>query len=82
MNYPTLCDLEQDIFLVNCKVNGEYLSFGAGVFEREIKQQVKTLYTPPDERGNRQEITVELDPLWLDDLPRLKRNKKVRIKHG
>ena len=74
-----LVDAEQEVFLVNCEIRGEYLYFRVGVFEREIKQKNKVLRSDPDPRGNRDEIEIELDPLWLDDLPRMKKNKRAKI---
>jgi hypothetical protein len=79
MKLKHLVDAEQEVFLVNCEILGEYLYFCVGVFDREIKQKNKTLRSDPDPRGNRDEIEIELDSLWLDDLPRVKKNKRAKI---
>jgi hypothetical protein len=76
-----LTDAGQEVFLVNCEIRGEYLYFRVGVFDREIKDEKKTFYSDPDPRGHRDEYELELDPLWLNDLPRVKKNKRVKI-HG
>lgn len=75
-----LVDENQEVMLANCKIINNYLWFSFGTFDREISQQEKLLVEPPD--GTNQEriqVSVTLDPLWLNTQQSAKRNQKVKI---
>ena len=76
-----LVDENQEVMLVNCKIINNYLLFSLGTFDREINQQEKTLIEPPDGTKNQEriQVTVTLDPLWLNTEQSAKKNQKVKI---
>jgi len=81
LRIPILIDPEQEVMLVNCRIINDYLLFSFGTFDREISQQEKVLIEPPNESKNQERIQVSviLDPLWLDSEQSAKRNQKVKI---
>lgn len=81
LRIPILIDPEQEVMLVNCKIINNYLWFFLGTFDREISQQEKTLIEPPDGTKNQEKIqvSVSLDPLWLNAKQSAKKNQKVKI---
>ena len=81
LRIPILIDPEQEVMLVNCKIIHDYLLFSFGTFDREISQQEKILIEPPDGTKNQERIQVSviLDPLWLDSEQSAKRNQRVKI---
>ncbi len=76
-----LVDENEEVMLVNCKIINNYLLFSLGTFDREISQQEKILIEPPDETKNQEriQVSVTLDPLWLNTQQSAKRNQKVKI---
>lgn len=75
-----LVDENEEVMLVNCKIINNYLLFSFGTFDREIDQQEKTLIEPPDgTKKERIQVSVTLDPLWLNTEQSAKRNQKVKI---
>ena len=76
-----LVDENEEVMLVNCKIINNYLLFSFGTFDREIGQQEKTLIEPPDGTKNQEriQVSVTLDPLWLNTEQSAKRNQKVKI---
>ena len=76
-----LVDENEEVMLVNCKIINNYLLFSLGTFDREISQQEKTLIEPPDGTKNQEriQVSVTLDPLWLNTEQSAKRNQKVKI---
>lgn len=76
-----LVDENQEVMLVNCKIINNYLLFSLGIFDREISQQEKILIEPPDGTKNQEriQVSVTLDPLWLNTQQSAKRNQKVKI---
>lgn len=76
-----LVDENQEVMLVNSRIINNYLLFSLGTFDREISQQEKTLTEPPDGTKNQEKIqvSVTLDPLWLNTQQSAKRNQKVKI---
>lgn len=81
LRIPILIDPEQEVMLVNCRIINDYLLFSFGTFDREISQQEKVLIEPPNESKNQERIQVSviLDPLWLDSEQSAKRNQRVKI---
>jgi len=81
LKIPILIDSEQEVMLVNCRIINDYLLFSFGTFDREISQQEKVLIEPPNESKNQERIQVSviLDPLWLDSEQSAKRNQRVKI---
>ena len=81
LKIPILVDPEQEVMLVNCRIINDYLLFSFGTFDREISQQEKILIEPPDGTKNQERIQVSviLDPLWLDSEQSAKRNQRVKI---
>ena len=76
-----LVDENQEVMLVNSRIINNYLLFSLGTFDREISQQEKTLIQPPDGTKNQEriQVSVTLDPLWLNTEQSAKRNQKVKI---
>lgn len=76
-----LVDENQEVMLVNCKIVNNYLLFSLGTFDREIIQQEKTLIEPLDGTKDQEriQVSVTLDPLWLNTQQSAKRNQKVKI---
>ena len=76
-----LVDENEEVMLVNCKIINNYLLFSLGTFDREINQQEKTLIEPPDGTKDQEriQVSVTLDPLWLNTQQSAKRNQKVKI---
>lgn len=76
-----LVDENQEVMLVNCKIINNYLLFSLGTFDREISQQEKILIEPPDGTKNQEriQVSVTLDPLWLNTEQSAKRKQKVKI---
>ena len=76
-----LVDENQEVMLVNSRIINNYLLFSLGTFDREISQQEKTLIEPPDGTKNQEriQVSVTLDPLWLNTEQSAKRNQKVKI---
>ena len=76
-----LVDENEEVMLVNCKIINNYLLFSLGTFDREISQQEKILIEPPDGTKNQEriQVSVTLDPLWLNTQQSAKRNQKVKI---
>ena len=76
-----LVDESQEVMLVNSRIINNYLLFSLGTFDREISQQEKTLIEPPDGTKNQEriQVSVTLDPLWLNTEQSAKRNQKVKI---
>ena len=76
-----LVDENEEVMLVNCKIINNYLLFSLGTFDREISQQEKTLIEPLDGTKNQEriQVSVTLDPLWLNTEQSAKRNQKVKI---
>lgn len=76
-----LVDENQEVMLVNSRIINNYLLFSLGTFDREISQQEKILIEPPDGTKNQEriQVTVTLDPLWLNTEQSAKRNQKVKI---
>ena len=74
-----LVDENQEVMLVNSRIRGNYLLFSLGTFDREISQQEKLLVEPPDGTKERIQVSVTLDPLWLNTEQSAKRNQKVKI---
>ena len=81
LRIPILIDPEREVMLVNCRIINDYLLFSFGTFDREISQQEKILIEPPNESKNQERIQVSviLDPLWLDSEQSAKRNQRVKI---
>ena len=81
LKIPILIDSEQEVMLVNCRIINDYLLFSFGTFDREISQQEKVLIEPPNESKNQERIQVSviLDPLWLDSEQSANRNQRVKI---
>lgn len=76
-----LVDENQEVMLVNSRIINNYLLFSLGTFDREISQQEKLLVEPPDGTKNQEriQVSVTLDPLWLNTEQSAKRNQKVKI---
>lgn len=76
-----LVDENQEVMLVNSRIINNYLLFSLGTFDREISQQEKLLIEPPDGTKNQEriQVSVTLDPLWLNTEQSAKRNQKVKI---
>jgi hypothetical protein len=76
-----LVDENQEVMLVNSRIINNYLLFSLGTFDREISQQEKILIEPPDGTKNQEriQVSVTLDPLWLNTQQSAKRNQKVKI---
>lgn len=76
-----LVDENQEVMLVNCKIINNYLLFSLGTFDREISQQEKILIEPPDGTKDQEriQVSVTLDPLWLNTEQSAKRKQKVKI---
>lgn len=76
-----LVDENEEVMLVNCKIINNYLWFSLGTFDREISQQEKILIEPPDGTKDQEriQVSVTLDPLWLNTQQSAKRNQKVKI---
>jgi hypothetical protein len=76
-----LVDENQEVMLVNSRIINNYLWFSFGTFDREISQQEKILIEPPDGTKNQERIQVSviIDPLWLNTEQSAKRNQKVKI---
>lgn len=76
-----LVDENQEVMLVNCKKINNYLWFSLGTFDREISQQEKILTEPPDGTKDQEriQVSVTLDPLWLNTEQSAKRNQRVKI---
>ena len=76
-----LVDEDQEVMLVNSRIVNNYLWFSFGTFDREIGQQEKTLIEPPNGTKNQERIQVSviLNPLWLNTEQSAKKNQKVKI---
>lgn len=76
-----LVDENEEVMLVNCKIINNYLLFSLGTFDREISQQEKILIEPPDGTKDQEriQVSVTLDPLWLNTEQSAKRNQRVKI---
>lgn len=76
-----LVDENEEVMLVNCKIINNYLWFSLGTFDREINQQERILIEPPDGTKDQEriQVSVTLDPLWLNTQQSAKRNQKVKI---
>jgi hypothetical protein len=76
-----LVDENEEVMLVNCKIINNYLLFSLGTFDREISQQEKILIEPPDGTKNQEriQVSITLNPLWLNTEQSAKRNQKVKI---
>ena len=76
-----LVDENQEVMLVNCRIINNYLLFSLGTFDREISQQEKILTEPPDGTKDQEriQVSVTLDPLWLNTQQSAKRKQKVTI---